>query len=94
MGTPGTRRFKIEWIMNRVKSAESIKEPLDETKLSGAFSIFHGSTERTFQDILKDLENAGTIKRDLGMIFTPEMYAKERALEKQDLEADKILEDL
>ncbi len=73
------RIYKINWLMARVKAAETRNIALDEEKLLAEFCIHFGAGHRYAREYLKDLEGSGRIVRAVGMIVTPEQYEMDKA---------------
>lgn len=72
MGTRHSRRFKIDWIFNRIKASCANGSYVKEKSLIGEFAIRLASRRETALEILRDLEDARMIIRSYGEIITPE----------------------
>lgn len=94
MGTTQTRNFKINWVMERVNTADALKKFIKEDKLINEFCFFFSSTKRTCLEVLDMLEANGKIVRVYDEIWTPKSLATQTIKDKEDLEADKFLENL
>lgn len=62
MGSQKTRQIKTEWLLKRLDDARKENREVEKNKLLAMFSVSLFSTKRTGQEILEDLELAGTIK--------------------------------
>lgn len=81
MGTIATRKFKIDWLMARIKAAASINKIISEEKLIGEFIVFFSSSRITAREILKSLAYSGRIVREFEEIWTSEAFEAHKIIE-------------
>lgn len=87
-----TRKFKVDWIMARVKAAMNQGKIVDEEKLVSEFCLYFGAGRRYALEYLKDLEITNRIKRIAGEIWTPEHYDAQEILHKVETKEETIKE--
>ena len=71
MGTTNTRRYKIEWMAKAIHLffSKKPKDTINIKKLIAMFALETASTERTGQEIIKLMADAGKIKIKDGEII-------------------------
>lgn len=98
MSNPTARIHRVNYILNLIEALEQNGKIWEEKILISDVCLKFGAGKRYIKEILQDLVNTKKIVILAGEVWTREAWnnqvSKERALEKADLEADEILNNL